>query len=336
MNKLNKLGITALCGSLAAISSANAGDLTVTGGADMTWMSKDDAVVGNPIGIGSNLTFSGSGELDNGWNVALSVANANGNAYSNTNVTIGIPGVGDVRIDQGVSGTGIQRMDDMTPSVWEEADGAGISAGITKISGVSAGGNIQFTPSDAMPAGLVATLAYAADADSSSTTGDKAVGGASSYKGSGWDLTLTATSELHGVEGLTLYGGISQVDQYKNDSAVSADSEEKVYGAKYAMGGFTIGYQFSDDETGLTGVTSYENTAYSITFNVNDDLSIGYNHVESDKKGSGALTAEADSFQAAYSMGGASIRIAEVDVSNNAYAEGTDNKGTVISLGLAF
>jgi hypothetical protein len=145
-----------------------------------------------------------------------------------------------------------------------------------------------------------------------------------------------ATSELHGVEGLTLYGGISQVDQYKNDSAVSADSEEKVYGAKYAMGGFTIGYQFSDDETGLTGVTSYENTAYSITFNVNDDLSIGYNHVESDKKGSGALTAEADSFQAAYSMGGASIRIAEVDVSNNAYAEGTDNKGTVISLGLAF
>jgi hypothetical protein len=35
-------------------------------------------------------------------------------------------------------------------------------------------------------------------------------------------------------------------------------------------------------------------------------------------------------------MGGASIRIAEVDVSNSAYAEASDNKGTVISLGLAF
>ena len=33
MNKLTKLGVSALCGSLAAISAANAGDLTVTGSA---------------------------------------------------------------------------------------------------------------------------------------------------------------------------------------------------------------------------------------------------------------------------------------------------------------
>ena len=45
MNKLTKIGASALCGSLAAVSAANAGDMTVTGGADMTWMSKDDAVV---------------------------------------------------------------------------------------------------------------------------------------------------------------------------------------------------------------------------------------------------------------------------------------------------
>ena len=40
MNKLTKVGCSALCGSLAAMVSANAGTLTVTGGADMTWMSK--------------------------------------------------------------------------------------------------------------------------------------------------------------------------------------------------------------------------------------------------------------------------------------------------------
>ena len=34
MNKLTKVGCSALCGSLAAISAANAGDLSVTGGAD--------------------------------------------------------------------------------------------------------------------------------------------------------------------------------------------------------------------------------------------------------------------------------------------------------------
>ena len=159
MNKLTKLGVSALCGSLAAISSANAGDLSVTGGVDMSWISLDDEATGNPIGMGSNLTFSGSGELDNGWSVALSVAHTNANAYSNTNVVVGIPGLGDVRIDQGTSGTGIQRMDDMTPNVWEEADG-GITAGINKVMGTSAGGTIEFTPSEVVPAGMTVRFAY--------------------------------------------------------------------------------------------------------------------------------------------------------------------------------
>ena len=41
MNKITKYGVSALCGSLAAISAAKAGDLTVTGGVNMTWMSKE-------------------------------------------------------------------------------------------------------------------------------------------------------------------------------------------------------------------------------------------------------------------------------------------------------
>ncbi len=81
MNKLTKIGCSALCGSLATISAANAGDLTVTGGVDMTWISKSDDVTGNPIGIGSNLTFKGSGELDNGWTFDLTIANKNAGVY---------------------------------------------------------------------------------------------------------------------------------------------------------------------------------------------------------------------------------------------------------------
>ena len=69
MNKISKLGVSALCGSLAAISAAKAGDLSVTGGVDMSWVSLGGGTghTGNPLGIGSNLTFKGSGELDNGW-----------------------------------------------------------------------------------------------------------------------------------------------------------------------------------------------------------------------------------------------------------------------------
>jgi outer membrane protein OmpU len=337
MNKLTKIGVSALCGSLAGISAANAGDLTVSGGADMTWMSKDDAVVGNPLGIGSNYTFSGSGELDNGWNVSLSIANANANAYSNTNIVIGVPGLGDIRVDQGVSGTGVQRYDDITPTVWEEADGAGLSAGINKISGVSAGPNIEVTPTDLMPAGLTARFAWSPDADAASTTGDKATGGDSGVDASGWDITLEGGSDLHGVDGLTVYAGMSQVDRYINSSGNTGDREEEFYGVKYAMGGFTVGYQVTKEDTGKTGTTEYENTSYGITFNVNDDLSIGYGHTESSASG-GSANPEADSIQVAYTMGGATFRIAEVDVENQSYSAAAtgDLSATVISLGLAF
>jgi hypothetical protein len=52
----------------------------------MSWMSFTDGQTGNPIGMGSNLTFSGSGELDNGISFALSVAQSNANALSNSDL----------------------------------------------------------------------------------------------------------------------------------------------------------------------------------------------------------------------------------------------------------
>jgi hypothetical protein len=337
MNKLSKLGASALCGSLAAISAANAGDLTATGGAALTYMSQEDATNGNPIGMASAVTFKGDGELDNGWGVAMSIAGTDGGGYSTTNITITMPGLGDVLVAQGVSGTGIQRMDDITPTVWEEADGAGLSAGINKVAGTSGGTTIEVTPTDYMPAGLAAKFAYSRDADSGNIN-DKATGGVSGPLGAGYDLTLTATSDLHTVEGLTIYAGMAEVDQFQNDGSYSGDVSERVYGVKYAMGGFTVGYQLTEEETGQTATTEYENTSYGITFNVNDDLSIGYAHTESDETGQGNESAEATSFQAAYTMGGATVRIAEVDVKNQAYANtaAADVKATIVSLGLAF
>ena len=99
------------------------------------------------------------------------------------------------------------------------------------------------------------------------------------------------------------------------------------------MGGFTAGWQQTNEETGITATTSYENTSYGITFNVNDDLSIGYNHTESDQAGA-ANDPEADSFQVAYTMGGASIRLMEQDVENQTYSSGAtaDFDATIISV----
>jgi len=338
MNKITKLGVSALCGTLAAASAANAGEMTVTGGVDMSWISLDDATTGNPIGMGSNLTFSGSGELDNGWSVALSVAMGNADAYSNTNVTVTVPALGAIRIDQGVSGTGIDRMDDVTPNVWEEAYGTGLGTGIDTVAGSSGGSTIEYTP-NMLPAGLTAVLAYSPDAGGATSNDNASSGTGSGVTGTGYDITLTATDEITGMAGLTLYAGISAIDQDSTAADYSGDKDESTYAITYAAGGFTVGYQYSEEDLGKsTGAQEYENTAYGITFNVNDDLSIGYNNYESDQTNTTNVTAKATSIQAAYTYGGATVRLARASVDNAKYQTTAlyDKDATTLSVSLAF
>ena len=82
MNKLTKIGVSALAGSLAAVSVGNAGSMTVKGGATVSWTQNEGEVTGNPLGMNSGLTFTGSGELDNGSTVTLTLTQADQTAYS--------------------------------------------------------------------------------------------------------------------------------------------------------------------------------------------------------------------------------------------------------------
>ena len=70
MNKLTKLGLTALAGSLVAVS-AQAGAMNVNGSANMTYKT-DSGSEGKGLGTDKGLTISGSGELDNGWTFSTS------------------------------------------------------------------------------------------------------------------------------------------------------------------------------------------------------------------------------------------------------------------------
>ena len=336
MNKLTKYGVSALCGSLAAVSAANAGDMTVSGTVDMSWVTFDDEVTGNPIGMGSNVSFTGTGELDNGWGVKFAVDATNALAYSSANVTVTMPGLGDLLISQGLSGTGINRMDDNTPTAWEEAYGAGLGSGVNRVTGASAGAGFELTPTDLMPAGIVTRFHWSPDV-SGGDAGDKAVSGTGA--GSGYDITLEASGDAT-PDGLTVYGGYSAVDQETaGDTALNDDISEWTAGIKYAVGSFTLGYQYSEEDNGrATTTTGYDNTGYGIVFAINDDLSMSYNNYESKQLGTTSNTLEASSIQLAYSSGGLSIRIAEQTVDNKNYSTAAANQrdATTLSVALAF
>ena len=73
MNNFKKIGMTALAASLVS-TSVFAGEMAVTGSAKMTMdgFSGTDLHTGTGFSMGNQLTFSGSGELDNGMTVSLS------------------------------------------------------------------------------------------------------------------------------------------------------------------------------------------------------------------------------------------------------------------------
>ena len=350
MNKLTKVGFSALCGSLAAISTANAGDLTVTGGVDMSWISLDNSTTGNPIGIGSNLTFKGSGELDNGWKFDLTVANTNANAYSAATVNLDMGMLGKLNFDQGSSGNGIAAFDNKMPTAWEEPWGNGLSSGVKTVLGSGGSDNIMYTTPTVLGITLTATHAPTVG---SSDTADKASSGVRTTKGHGYDGTININPSF-GTEllsGLDLFVGGHYTDVMKNSgTGYEDDIYEAVAGVTFDIGPLSIGYGqdgFITGESGATaGVSHYRGEMYGVAFNVNDDLSVSYGFNSTRKEGyvncssscvnESGRKVEVQSTQIAYTMGGASLRLADTRGKNVGFTAANDIDATVISVSLAF
>ena len=158
MNKLTKIGVSALCGSLASVTAAHAGALSVTGGATATYMSNEGTVTGNPIGLSSGILFTGTGELDNGTTFTLTLSQTDQSAYSAGQIALTMPTLGTLTIDQ--SGGGLDRIDDMMPTAWEETTGTSLGTGIVNVVGVSGSASLDLGLSaDMLPDGLAVNLA---------------------------------------------------------------------------------------------------------------------------------------------------------------------------------
>ena len=341
MNKLTKIGVSALCGSLASVA-ANAGSMEVLGGATATYSSTEGTETGNPIGMNSGLTFKGTGELDNGTTFTLTVTGADQAGYSSGSIAMVTPGMGTITIVQSAGGAGVDRYDDKMPTAWEETNGTSLATGLQTVAGVGTTQNVEWSlPADMLPEGMSAHIAYTPRAGAG-VTNDKASGGDSGHNGSGYDIAVSHNAL---IDGLNVFAGRSVIEQEKNVGAgMSGDRTQYVYGATYAVGSVTVGYQESRDNmqnTAVGAVTSYySNQAFGVSFNVNDNLSLSYGSHKSDRNlNSGtSVELEAESLQLAYTMGGMSVKIAESTVDNGSYTAGTgsDRDGTTIALTLAF
>ena len=331
MNKLTKVGVSALAGSLAMFS-ANAGELSVSGAASASYITESNdgtaqtAVdTGNPMGMDTRLTFSGGGELDNGMTASFYVTdeiNAGDNSFYSGEVALGMGDLGTISLNQGAGNVGADAIDDETPRAYEEADDQ-LSTNFRGLANPQGSGNlIKYTNSLGM---VNVNLGFRSGGGDNNAIGQNA----GTNEGNVYTGALTSSP----IDGLTVGAGYSEVE------ADSGKDDEGYAGfIKYAFGPVTVGAQ-RNITTSATEASAAEGNQMSIAFNVNENLAISYSDGEIDHFGTGAnadVEEDFSSINVSYTQGGMTVAAQRAEADNAAGTLNADEEVTEIVLSLAF
>ena len=117
MNNLKKVGLTALATTLVTSASV-AGELSVSGGAALSYtgLSTNSAV--NPWAMGDSVKFNGGGDLDNGMTVSV-YYELDGGTYDDYNLKLGMGDMGTLSFSgNSSSGSGVDKLKDIVPNAY--------------------------------------------------------------------------------------------------------------------------------------------------------------------------------------------------------------------------
>jgi outer membrane protein OmpU len=324
MNNFKKIGLTALAASLVS-TSVFAGEVTVSGAAKMAvdGYSGTSQNAGKGLSMGNQLTFAGSGELDNGMTVSISFVLDQGDNETDTttgagtapfdshSVSISSDAMGTL-VMHGEGGSSAQSALDTTAAgdIWDNFDNAALTTGV-KVKSSSAGADI-----------LVYTLPSIVD--------DLSVSASYSPQQAGAASSTAYAATYSGVEGLSVSYGKGDADS--GWSATDADATTMK--ASYAYGSFTLAYSDNDYQSAVAS-SDQETTSYKLSYTVSDAISISYGEETIDEEGE-TLDAEFESITASYTAGGMTLSATSASSKDGAHASGTADDRDYWSLSAAF
>ena len=315
MNNLKKVGLTALAGALVSVS-ANAADLSVTGGASLNFAGEEKQTTGNGWTMTNGVTFSASVEQDNGWNITVKqVLNDD---------DVGSSQVFDTRVltvdmgDSGTltfSGTGgssvLNAIDDVTPTAgeesWDDVTGADSIPG-----GVGGSDMFHYSNSSLMD-GVTISAAYVP------SDGTGQIESSSDY-----GIKYT------GIDGLTVGAAAGT-----NDATPTASLDITNMYVTYAMDAFSVGYQTSESDS-ETANADKDFTAVGISYAVSEEMSVSLNSSTIDYESATLSDQEAMGISVSYVMGSMTLKANHNTVDNIAGTATDDRSGYALSLGFAF
>ena len=330
MDNIKKIGLTALAGSLVAVSAANAGALSVSGGAKFGYAASDGnedlETDGNRFGMQKLISFSGSGELDNGNTISLTHNMAVTGGLSTSVLKYDMGDMGSLTYSEDSGDVGIGKIDDIMPTAEEEvtngidadtASGAN-EALVGKVDGGMTGFNYVYTMD-------MATIQLGYSPKTTSGNNDDGSNSGSGGKKSSTSIAITATP----MDGLTVFGGTG------DKGTGTQEDDHDTYGLKYAFGPITVGYQHSEIDFAATTSNDLETDMFGVSFQVNDDLSISYGEQDTEAETS-SVEQEVSGMSVAYSMGSISIAAHANEGKNIANQTANESTHTEISINFAF
>jgi outer membrane protein OmpU len=319
MNNLKKIGLSALAGSLVAFS-AQAGEMSVSGSASLTFSNADDKSLtneNNQWSMGDSLTFTGSGELDNGMTISVSYElDGQGgatDAFDDHSMSLDTNGMGTITFSGHGGTSALGTIDDTTPNAYEESWDivTGADTG-TLVGGVSGENMFTYTSPDLGGATIKATYLNADDAATDT-----------SYM----DFVVIATPSM--VDGLTVGFGMAETEE-----TTGTVIDDSTYYVSYAYGSVTVGYSMSESD-GPNSSNDLDFEALGVSYAVSDDFTIAYSTSEV-TKASDTDTQEASGISASYTSGGITVGGAMNSVDNVAYDADADREGYEFNIAFAF
>ena len=358
MNKLTKL-LFSVISSVAIATSAFAGEFSVSGGVKTTYTilgntgTSGTNGLGKGLGISNEFSLTASGELDNGmsWSYAQDIDGATvqddaslafGTDYGTFKICISECGLSTkYAFDNSAYGVG---------SDTGYGGGAAATSTMQYGSNISSYNNIQYhAPADLLPYGITFKAGMtpggaggSANASVHSSNGDTS--------GDMEQYAITA-SPIDGLKISASYYDFGDMGNRDNRQTAEGGS----LAANYTIGQVSVGYgetrhapaQRMNGAVNTVSTQHYENTAYSIGFAVNDNLSVSFTQEDSQKKQKKKVALantttrsdvemEIQTIDVAYTLGGATLGLSQSETTNDSYTQGDEVIETIIALTLAF
>ena len=328
MTNIKKIGLSALAGSLVAFS-ANAGELSVNGGVELTYTdtggNTGNEVTGNSYGANSSVTLSGSGDVGFGTVSATRTLNDTNSGWGSSFQTLDMGDMGVLSFDSTAGAlVGVTANDDLMPTAYEEVSTGVSSKGVTGVGSTNVIGYRNTFGMFSVSAGY---------SQLGGSTAESASSGAGSH-GSATDIYVSASP----IDGLTVGAGHSE-NTSTDISATSTDTQEIVANVVYSTGPVSVGYRAAESNKGTASTTSRTVEHMSIAFNVNDNFAISYGVQDTEVEAistTAAVTEEVTGISAAYTAGAASVRVNHSKSDNDNGVTGVDDETTEVSLVLSF